>query len=388
MRAKVATAPVTLLDELQANLAHESVARRVQSLRRVTDLFLGRCVDYSDDQIALFDDVFSCLIRHVESDALALLAERLAPIPTAPPNTLRNLALHELIEVAGPPLAQSERLDDAVLIQCARGRSQQHLLAISKRLTVNEAVTDVLMERGDDDVVNSTVGNPGARFSEHGFATMVTRAEGNDSIAACVGLRRDVPRHHLLKLIAKASETVLASLAAAHPDAHKDVLFAVGEATRRARSAKQGILPKTAVSHALVRSLYDDGRLDEQQVARFANTDKFDEVTAAIACLTQVTVDLAETIMIEARIEGIFILSKVCNFSWTTVQSIIAMRSKLSNLVPSETAEHREAYARLRQTTALQVLRFHRMQQSTAAADGASPNGIIGIRNSADSAES
>lgn len=363
---RTATASATLLDDLQHTLVHESVARRVQTLRRVTDLFLGYCVDYSDEQVSVFDDVFTCLIRQMETSALTLLAQRLAPIPSAPPQTIRALAFNDLIEVAAPPLSYSGRLDDNALIENARSKSQAHLLAISIRRHISSDVTDVLVARGNDAVVQSTANNPGAEFSERGFATLIDRAEHNDAIATCVAMRPDIPRHHYLKLIARASDTVRASLEAAHPEAREQVAQALAEVTRRARSAKQAITPHTEVAHTLVRSLHADGRLNEAQVAAFADAGKFDEANAAIACLANVTVDLAETIMIEARIEGIFILAKVSNFTWPTVQSIIAMRAKLSDFVPTETAEHREAYARLRSSTAQQVLRFHRMQQSTA----------------------
>ena len=70
----------SLLDELQTTLAHGTVARRVETLRRVTDLFLSGAVDYSDEQFELFDDVFQCLMEHIETSAKALLASRLAPI--------------------------------------------------------------------------------------------------------------------------------------------------------------------------------------------------------------------------------------------------------------------------------------------------------------------
>lgn len=361
-------AAVTLLDELEDSLVHDPLARRVETLRRVTDLFLGRCVDYSDDLIELFDDVFTCLIRQMESKALILLSQRLAPIPSAPPQTMRALALDDLIEIAAPALAQSDRLDDSMLIDTARNKSQDHLLAISTRRAISAHVTDVLVTRGNDAVLQSTARNAGAEFSEHGFATMVDRAAHNDDIASCVGLRPDIPRHHLLKLIARASDAVRADLEAMHPQARDQVSLAVDDVTRRARSALQAIQPETEISHALVRTLYEEGRLDETQVADFADSGRFDEANSAIACLAQVTVDLAETVMIEARIEGIFILAKVCGFRWETVQSIIAMRAKLSNLVPTETDAHRTAYARLRQSTAQQVLRFHKMQQSTAPA--------------------
>ena len=84
MSSKSAKSPENLLDELQATLAHGTVARRVEALRRVTDLFLNHAVDYSDEQIALFDDVLQCLMIHIETSAKALLATRLAPVDTAP----------------------------------------------------------------------------------------------------------------------------------------------------------------------------------------------------------------------------------------------------------------------------------------------------------------
>ena len=52
MISKSAHASTDLLDELQTTLAHGTVARRVETLRRVTDLFLNGAVDYSDEQIA------------------------------------------------------------------------------------------------------------------------------------------------------------------------------------------------------------------------------------------------------------------------------------------------------------------------------------------------
>src|ERR1700748_3152923 len=120
MSPKTASSPLNLLDELQATLAHGTVARRIETLRRVTDLFINGAVDYSDEQIELFDDVFQCLILHIESSAKTLLANRLAPIDTAPPRTIRTLAFDDLIEVAAPVLSQSSRLADDTLIESAR----------------------------------------------------------------------------------------------------------------------------------------------------------------------------------------------------------------------------------------------------------------------------
>ena len=161
----------------------------------MTDLFLSGAVDYSHEQIELFDDVFQCLMKYIETSAKALLSSRLAPIESAPPLTIRSLAFDDVIEVAAPVLSQSERLDDEALIEAARNKSQAHLMAISTRRVLSDAVTDVLVVRGNDEVIHSTVNNLGAEFSELGFTRLVDRAEGDDNLATCIGLRPTIPRH-------------------------------------------------------------------------------------------------------------------------------------------------------------------------------------------------
>jgi len=368
MSSKSTVSSENLLDELQSTLAHGTVARRVETLRRVTDLFINGAVEFSNEQIALFDDVFHCLIVHIETSAKALLSNRLAPIDTAPPLTIRTLAFDDLIEVAGPVLSRSERLEDEVLIETARNKSQAHLMAISTRRVLSSAVTDVLVLRGNDEVIQSTVNNPGAEFTERGFSRLVNRAEGDDNLATCIGLRPAIPRHLYLKLLAKASATVRARLEAANPQQAGEVPNAVQEATRRARSAPSAITQQTAIAHALVKSLFDDGRLDERQVAAFAEGGKFDETNASIAALANVSLSIAESMMVETRAEGVMILAKVAGMSWLTVRAIINMRDELSGGEPTDLMACKDTFERLRPSTAQQVLRFHRMQQAAAPA--------------------
>lgn len=366
MRSKAAKSSESLLEELQTALSHGTVAHRVETLRRVTDLFMDNAVDYSDDHVRVFDDVFQCLIEQIETSARALLAERLAPIAAAPPKIIRTLALDEVIEVSGPVLSKSERLDEATLIRIASTRGQAHLKAISLRRVLSEALTDVLVTRGDEDVVQSTVSNPGAQLSEGSLADLVTRAERDDDLASCIGLRSDLPRHHYLKLVAKASLTVRRKLEAAHPELADDVSSVVQEVAQRIRAATMTM--QTEMARALVKSLHEDGRLTELQVATFAEQGKFDETNAGLAALAGVAVETAETMMIESRVEGVMILAKVAAMQWSSVRAIIALREKLSGGSQTDMLTLRDAYEALRSSTAQQVLRFHRMQQGAAPA--------------------
>ena len=126
------TAQNSLIRELEDALSQGSAERREKTLRRVTDLFVFGSSHFSGDHIAVFDGVFSHLVADIEQSARAALADRLAAIPNAPPKVIRKLAFDDAIEVAGPVLAQSDQLDNVSLVENAKTKSQQHLLAITQ----------------------------------------------------------------------------------------------------------------------------------------------------------------------------------------------------------------------------------------------------------------
>jgi uncharacterized protein (DUF2336 family) len=177
------TAPASLIDELERAVAVGSNAQRDEMLSRITDVFMTAASRYSVEQIDLFDEVIARLAIAIEAKARARLSTRLAEVPTAPPRIVRMLAFDDDIEVARAVLRKSTRLDDADLQANATSKSQQHLAAISERPALSEAVTEVLVSRGDRDVVQSVVRNTGARFSEAGFRMLVQRSSGDDALA-------------------------------------------------------------------------------------------------------------------------------------------------------------------------------------------------------------
>jgi uncharacterized protein (DUF2336 family) len=372
MSSKAASFSATLLGELQDALRNGNVARRVETLRRVTDLFLLSADNYSDDQIAIFDDVFHYLIKHIETSAKALLANRLAPIPKAPPQLMYALAFDDLIEVAAPVLSMSERLDDEALIENALQKSQDHLLAISKRKVLSGAVTDVLIARGNDEVVASTVDNPGAEFSERGYDRLLSRVQGQDNLVSRIGSRKSISRPQYLKLIARASASVRARLEAANPQFADDVSSAVDEVAQRMSTDETVFGEQASRAHSLVRGLHADGRLNEQQIAAFADAGRFDETTAAIAALTNMPIPNVESMMTEAGSEGLMVLAKVIGLSWPTLRAVMSMLDTLADHeAVTDFDEYQENYEMLRVTTAQQVLRFHRMRLATEQAEPA-----------------
>jgi uncharacterized protein (DUF2336 family) len=119
-----------VLDQLEDSLSHGTIERRVETLRKITDLLLVNAANYNGEHAAIFDDVFQVLVQKIEISAKALLSQRLAAVLSAPPRIVHTLAFDDAIDVAGPVLTQSGRLTDEMLVENAMNKSQAHLLAI------------------------------------------------------------------------------------------------------------------------------------------------------------------------------------------------------------------------------------------------------------------
>ena len=206
----------SLVDELNDAVAAGGEKERQRILERIADLFAVGSRGYSSDQIALF---LRQLAADIEVKVRVRLSRRFAHIDNAPPKLIRALAFDDEITVAGPVLACSQQLSDADLIENAAGKSQQHLLAIAQRLTLREPVTDVLVERGNRQVIHKVVSNKGARFSLAGYGKLTVRARRDRTLMLDLGRRSDLPRQYFLKLLETASASVRAKLEEANPQA-------------------------------------------------------------------------------------------------------------------------------------------------------------------------
>jgi uncharacterized protein (DUF2336 family) len=361
------TAHLALLEELNSVVAAGTIERRAELIERLSDLFVFGAASYSDDQIAVFDDVFTRLVATIEVSARALLARRFAEIPLAPPVLSRLLAFDDAIDVAGPMLERSQRLDSGTLAENARIKSQRHLLAISRRTHLDEIVTDVLVERGDRPVVLSTVENPGARFSEIGYGTLVRRSDGDDELANCVGLRRDLPRHQLLRLLTRASEAVRSKLEAADPLSAVKIRSAIAEAVNQVQAKTTALSRDYVAARVQVATLRAADRLNDAAVAAFAEAGKFEETTVALAVLCDLPIEQVELAMAGDRPETVLILAKAIGVSWPTVKKILAMRNEGRGISERELDHCLGTFSRLKPMTARQIMEFQRKRANPGA---------------------
>ena len=352
-----------LINDLESLLANQSVGDRAAILRRVTDLFVATSSLLSDEQIALFDDVMERLIQEVEISVRAAFGHILATAPSAPPKVVRMLALDDAFEVAAPILTYSERVNEATLVEGAKAKSQAHLLAISRRKTLTEPVTDVLVERGNQEVALSTAQNPGAAFSEFGYSTLVQRSSDNDDLAECVWSRPEIPRQHLLKLFANASETVKSKLIRKDPSKAGTILEIVAQASQQLQARVRQASPNFAAAYAYVQSLYASGALDEARLAEFARAAKFDETTIALSLICDLPIAMIERLFVEERPEQLIVIGKASGLSWNTIKTMMAHTN--GRPMP-KIDQHFETFARLKADTAKKAIQFYRLRERAA----------------------
>ena len=362
-----AATPQSLIHELEEAIAKNDLRHRAAAMRRITDLFVMGGTRLSAEHIGMFDDVMCRLVAALDSAARAQFGELLARHPNAPAKTSRVLALDDEIKIAGPVLSHCQSLDDATLVEGARTKSQDHLYAISLRTSIDEVVTDVLVERGNRKVVTSTAANEGARFSEFGCSTLAERSRDDAELACKVWLRTDIPRQHLLSLFKTASEEVRKQLEMADRSKARLYRNMVVQAENRIQTQMRESSPSYARARPYVESLHRAGKLTDERLLAFAQDGKFDEVTVALSLLCDLQVAHIERAMMHNWADLLLVLAKAAGLSWEVTKAILSMRTPNESVDSTEIKAHCASFARLRQNTAISAIKFYRLRARSEA---------------------
>ncbi|UFZ06134.1 DUF2336 domain-containing protein [Bradyrhizobium ontarionense] len=358
--------PSSVLHQLEDILASRYVSRRAEILERVTDLFVVGSGKFTEEHVDLFDHVLFKLLDNVAAAARAELGSRLAVLPDAPPHLIRHLASDETIAVAGPVLRQSERLDEQTLVATAQSRSQDHLLAISGRRILTEAVTDVLVDRGDQAVVSNTANNGGARFSDMGFSGLVTKASDDAGLALSLWGRPDSPREVLVRLFVEASDAVRNQLATADSTRAEILEIAVAQASDRLQASARTRSADFANAKAYVELLQASGQLNEAHLHGFAKEGSFDKVTLALSLMSKLPLDVVERAFVRNQPDQLLVLAKALDLSWVTTTTLLFMQASASGSARPQLDQHLASFSQLQPRAAQSTLQSYLTRRRAA----------------------
>jgi uncharacterized protein (DUF2336 family) len=351
------SASASLIPELEDIIRHSSQEKRATALKRIANLFVDGSPHFNEDHIGLFDDVLCTLIVAIEAKVRAEMSRTLAPIANAPVELMRTLARDEDISVAAPVLSESPRLRDQDLVELAKTKGQAHLAVIAGRSNIGEAITDVLVQRGDPNVMRSVADNQTAQLSEGGFSTLVQRAENDGDLAERVGQRADIPPHLFRDLLMRATAVVQERLlASAKPETRAEIQRVLDKISSEFGQSAPAY-DYTAARRRLLE-LHRNGSLREADLAGFANDKKFEETVVALSMLCGVPIETADRLMAGDRPDPVLILCKAAGYGWPTVRAIILARPKVKVMSSQALDAAFANFEKLSASTAQRVVRF------------------------------
>lgn len=360
-------APASLIDELETRLKSGTKTERTNILRRVTDLFMLNAERVSNAEVEVFDDVMVRLIEKIEDRILAEFSRRLATVENSPVNVIHQLARHDSIEVAGPVLEKSE-LTDVDLVEIAYTKSQAHLNAIAGRALLNPLISDVLVRRGNSEVVLKVAANRGAKFSHTGFDDLVQRALDNANLAERVSNREDIPPELYEFLVSRATEKVRRRLVASCK------LEMRGRLERILANVSDRIAQEAPKLQAAGRGVWSARTLIKTDFAKLKQ--QFDEAVAAddldrlgslLAKLAGVSDDIVRNVLQQRSVDGMLILCKAGDLSWQSLKKFLLSKVWAQRPSDAQLREISDRYFRFSNDSAERVLLFMKARRSMSA---------------------
>jgi uncharacterized protein (DUF2336 family) len=353
---------LSLLDELDRAILTGSPEKRQRALWAATDmLMVGQ---YTEEEIWVFGEVIGRLAAEIEFAARARLSEKLSRVDHAPLQVIGKFAADDAIEIAGPVLQYSQRLDVPTLVDHAKTKGQPHLLAISRRRSLPEPVTEALVARGNRAVARSVTANRGARFSEASFLNLIKRSENDSILAERLGLRNDIPRHLFHQLIAKASDETRKKLEGERPDMMDDVDALVADVTASLHSKFGPASPHYFAAKKRVSAKHRIGELAEQSILEYALAHKIEETIVGLALLCSMSSDVVERALTGSSKELLLILCKANDFSWETTTALLFLGARDFRMSGHEFDDLKDQFARLHVSSSRDVLSHYRSRRA------------------------
>ena len=341
------------LPDLIALAEEGSSEKRRALLRELTDHFFGGSTRTATED-TLYGAVLTRLTADMELAVRAELSARFATAPDAPHNLIRRLANDEAA-VAGAVLASSPVLTDEDLLGVVRKHGQDHLRAVSARPSVSEAISDVIVERGDDETLGTLLRNDGARLSRQASETAIERAS----------LPPDLLNEMYFVVEARLRTQILEQNARLDP-----ALLESAIAAGRTRIATDdGALPADyAECLAYVEELKAAGQLSPQMLARFLRSGGTTSFLIALAQLSDIDFHTARQIIERRELDALAVVCKSADLDRALFLTYAVVLLNDDGDAMAKAHSYARMYAELSRDAALRTLRFWRMRRGAQAA--------------------
>lgn len=358
------TLATSLFPDLDDIVKRGDPKRLAKVSRGIAELFMHGSASFLPSHVELFDHILTGIVPQTEVAARADIAERLSAIANAPPMLIGQLAREDNILIAGPVLRRSPVLSERALVEIARMKGQDHLLAMTERPKLPPGLTDVMVQRGERDVIRRAAANTGAAFSSIGYSALVKRAARDGVLTLTVGQRKDLPDRLLKELLTGTVDVVRRRLFdMAEPGRQAAVAKAMGEMSGKAEQPDKQ--RDFGPAQRTILTLYRAGDLDEDTLLGFAKDFRYGETVAALSAMSGVPIAAIDRLMSGDRHDPILIISKAIGLDWPTVRALVLLRLGPARIPGSADIDNVKAnFMRLSPSTAERVVGFWRTRET------------------------
>jgi uncharacterized protein (DUF2336 family) len=355
-------AAVPIESEALRQLASEpSPHSRTELVRSIAAAFFAG-PQRSTKEVGLFDEIMDRVLAEVEPLARRELAERLADLTEAPQRTLVRLA-GDAIEVAEPVLSRSPCLRDEHLETIARGHSQAHLLAIARRKALSERLTDILVDRGNDEVAGTVTDNEGARLSEAGFDRLALRASASVTLLNRLVLRSDLPERIANDLVPVMAKSIAEKIAATPWDTEFSVRRLLDEA-RALLADRLRAAATCARSLAVLTDQVARGNMTVSEAAlELANADEIEGLASLIGKGLRIQDSTVVRNLFLGGEQTLMLMCKAAALDTDAFYAILRTRNRQRRSAKLNTARLVKEYPRIPRALAVNVIRAVRERE-------------------------
>lgn len=309
-------------------------AGRGALFRSVSEVLLASGASLSERERTEAGAILEALLREVEADLRAALAQGLARRNDVPRSLVMALAADEIV-VAEPILASSPLLGDDELIELIRTRSQEHRLVIAARPGIAERVTDALVQTGEELVVERLIRNPDAHLSQKAIEYLVAESQRVDRFREPLLRRADLPTHLAARMYHWVSEALRREILARHPidPATLDQAIAATAPTRPTDGEGEGEAA-LRLAHQLALRARTKGILNDRFVLQNLRAGHVAIAAAALAELAAVKPEQARRYLLDPTGEALVLCCRAADFPLPAAVSMAAMATKAHDRAP------------------------------------------------------
>ena len=354
----------TPFEQLKALAGANNSDDRRELLRGVTDMFLQDSDIRSDAECMLFEDVITAVVTDMESAVRAELSERLSSSDAPIHSTLRRFAMDDDINVARPVLEGSNCLSDSDLIDVVSSKTQAHIMAITKRATVSESVTDAIVDKGSDQVLSSLLDNSGAIIGRNSMEKVADRAINSSTMQRSFVGRDDVPLDLLNELVLVVEKDLrkeildrfegvsTQELDAAIAKSRRKIRSNYGKATREQKAAREDL-----------NELEKKGTLQIEIILQYLQRDMVTHYAEALGRMSGIGYDNALKIYKQRDVDSLALVLKSMNVKLAMFATIAAYIAGVQNAA-DQVKRYAGTYREVPAESAQRAIRFWKVRSN------------------------